>query len=275
MTVRALSGLLRSSLSHPALGRQEVIALSVHPRLLTVAIGVLVVFAACGSDGATTGSTASPGTATPQAPAAPAEPTVAPAPVQPAPGQPDPSTVDWATVDLSTIDWATVDMSQVDWQGVSDNPTARNLDGDTLRLITSRTNPGSATLTIGDETWEFDNFVCAFGHEATESDTFSFTTDSRGEFDGVRVQMQVTIADDSGQGRFEGEGTSQRISFNDVSDFENPSIDWSMPREAGAISIDGYEVTAEGLFEDQLMPLGDREGVPGTLEATCGDMSRR
>ena len=207
---------------------------------------------------------------------APAEPTVAPPPAQPAPGQPaqDPSSIDWATVDLTTIDWATVNMSQVDWQGVSDNPTARDLDEDTLRLITSRSNPGNATLTIGDQVWEFDNFVCAFGHEATQSETFSFTTDSRGEFDGVRVQMQVTIADDSGQGRFEGEGTSQRISFNDVSDFDNPSIDWSMPRVAGAISIDGYGISAEGLFDDQLTAQ-ERDSVPGALDATCGDMSRR
>lgn len=182
--------------------------------------------------------------------------------------------MDWATVDLTTIDWATIDMSKVDWQGISDNPTARNLDGDTLRLITSRTHPGNATLTIGDQVWEFDNFICAFGPENTESDTFSFTTDSRGEFDGVRVQMQVTIADETSEGRVEGSGTVHRINFDDISDFENPSIDWSMGREAGAIRIDGNSVTAEGTFDDGLTE-GVREEIPGTFEATCGDMSRR
>ena len=67
---------------------------------------------------------------------------------------------------------------------------------------------------------------------------------------------------------------SQLISFNDVSDFGNPSIDWSMPRGAGAIRIDGNSVTAEGTFNDGLTE-GVVEEIPGTLEATCGDMSRR
>jgi hypothetical protein len=208
----------------------------------------------------------------------PAEPAT-PEPLQPpsaAPEPPpqDPGDVDWATVDLTTIDWATIDLSQVDWAAAGDNPTARDLTAEVQQVIQSRIDPGSATLTIGDETWEFDNFVCAFGHENTESDTFSFTTNSFGEFDGVRTQMQVTIADDSSQGRFEGEGTSQRIDFNDISDFENPSLDWSMSRDAGAIRIDGNSVTAEGAFNDGLTE-GVADEIPGTLVATCGDMSRR
>ena len=183
------------------------------------------------------------------------------------------SNVDWATVDLATIDWASIDLREIDWQAIANNPTANDLDQATKELITSRLNPGSATLTIGDQTWEFDNFLCAFGHEATQSSTFSFTTNSSGEFDGVRVQMQATIEDQDSAGRYEGAGTVHRIDFDDVSDFENPSLSWAM-NTPDAISIDGYEVTANGTFDDQLTD-GVQEAIPGTLQATCGDQSRR
>jgi len=242
------------------------------PRLLPLAAGVLMVVAACGSGDAPAGGTTGPGAgaSAAQATDAPATPPDAAPPGGPAQ---DPAGIDWATVDLTTIDWTTMDMSQVDWAVIGGNPTARNLDSATLQLMQSRADPGRATLTIGDQVWEFDGFLCAFGHENTQSSTFSFTTDSRGEFDGVRVQMQATIADDSSQGRFEGSGTTHRIDMDDISDFENPSIGWAM-RDPGTIQIDGNDVTAEGPFDDQLTPI-EREAIPGSLDARCGDMSRR
>jgi len=249
-----------------------------YPRTLSIGSVLLIVLAAC-TAGSPPADTIRPspdgaaGTPEPQAGTS-APPTAEPATELPAPPAQDPEGVDWATVDLTTIDWATIDLSQVDWRAAGRNPTAQNLTEQMQELIQSRVNPGSATLTIGDETWEFDNFLCAFGHDNTESDTFSFTTNSFGEFDSVRTQMQATIADDSSQGRFEGEGTSHRIDFDDTSDFENPSIGWNMRREAGAISIDGNSVTAEGTFDDGLTE-GEVEEIPGTLVATCGDMSRR
>ena len=241
-------------------------------RLLPLAAGALIVVAACGSSGGPSGDTSAPGSAAPGAPATQAAPDAGPTDAPPGGPAQDPTGIDWATVDLTTIDWATMDMSRVDWAVIGENPTARDLDAATLQLIQSRTNPGRATLTIGDDVWEFDDFVCAFGHENTESDTYSFTTDSRGEVDGVRVQMQATIADDSSTGRVEGSGTSHQISVNDISDFENPSVAWSLSGP-DAIRIDGYDITAEGTFDDRLTP--EREAIPGSLEATCGDMSRR
>ena len=244
------------------------------PRLLPLAASALIVVAACGSGEAPAGDTPAPGAGVSAAPATGAPPAQSAPPdaAPPGGGVQDPTGIDWATADLTTIDWATMDMSRVDWAVIGENPTARDLDAATLQLIQSRTNPGRATLTIGDDVWEFDGFVCAFGHENTESDTYSFTTDSRGEVDGVRVQMQATIADDSSTGRVEGSGTSHQISVNDISDFENPSVAWSLSGP-DAIRIDGYDITAEGTFDDRLTP--EREAIPGSLEATCGDMSRR
>lgn len=185
---------------------------------------------------------------------------------------PDYSTVDWATVDLTTIDWANIDMSQVDFGALEENPTAANLEEDTIGLIQSRISPGSATLTIGDLTWEFDGFLCAFGHSATQSDVYSFSSDARGEHEGVRVQMQLNIRDESGEGRYEGSGVEPDVFIEDIEDFDNPSIHYETT-EVSVVEIGRTEVRAEGVFDDMLTDGPD--GLPGTLEATCGDASRR
>jgi len=141
---------------------------------------------------------------------------------------------------------------------------------------------GAATLTIGDETWEFDEFACAFGHDATQSDIFSFSSNSFGEHsNGARVQMQADIEDDTGQGRYEGQGVIYTVYITDIEDFANPSVDWEstsrgspgMPSGQTVVNIDGDHVTAEGLFDDRLTD--DFEQVAGTLAGNCGNQSRR
>ncbi len=240
------------------------------PPTPAVTVILAILMAACGGNQATTGESQAAPPAS-EAAASGSAPAQAPSSADSKP--PDISNVDWATVDLTTIDWASIDLKGVDWTAISDNPTVSDLPKETVDLITSRLDPGSATLTVGDQTYEFDNFVCAFGHDATESSTFSFTTDSRGEFDGVRLQMQATIEDPETQGRYSGPDVIQRIDVNDISDFENPSIGWYMQSTDG-VQIDGYSVTAEGTFDDQTTPQ-EKEQIPGTLQATCGDESRR
>lgn len=241
-------------------------------RMILVAAGLVVGLGACGSDdttpevGATdeTGTNAAEMTTTTQA-----EPTDADDP--PEPSQ-DMSGIDWATVDLTTVDWATIDLSQVDFAALEGNPAVADLAPETVELIQSRMDPGHATLTIGEQTWEFDSFVCAFGHDATQSDVFSFSSDTRGEHEGAQVQVQANIRDESGAGRFEGADLVHQVFIKDVSDFDNPSIDFEFNSPAG-IQIDGYDLFAEGLFDDKLTT--DAEEIPGTLEARCGDASVR
>lgn len=138
---------------------------------------------------------------------------------------------------------------------------------------------GSATLTIGDETWEFDSFGCAFGHEATQSDVYAFSSNSFGEHsDGHGIQMQANIRDESGAGRYEGDGIVFEIDIDDIDDFENPSVSWSSSNTRGVpsdtvLSIDGDNLSASGLFDDTRTD--ERETVEGTLEAVCGSDSRR
>lgn len=242
-------------------------------RAILLATGLVLVLGACGSDDTTPEVEATDETTTTAAETATtttqAEPTDAEEPSEPSP---DVSGIDWATVDLTTIDWATIDLSQVDFAAVEGNPTVADLDTETFELIQSRMNPGHATLTIGEQTWEFDTFVCAFGHDATQSDVFSFSSDTRGEHEGAQVQVQANIRDDSGAGQFEGPDLVHQVYIQDVSDFDNPSIHFEFNSPDG-IQIDGYDLFAEGLFDDELTT--DAEEIPGTLEARCGDASVR
>ncbi len=187
-------------------------------------------------------------------------------------GTVDGSDIDWATVDLTTIDWQNIDLRTIDYAAIRNNPTAANLTAEMQEIIASRLNPGSVTLTIGDLTWEFDNFLCAVGLESTESDVYSLTTNTMGDMDGTRIQMQATIRDDSGQGRVEGSDLVYEVQIDDISDFENPAISWRMVSSDQGVLLDGYELLAEGLFDDRLTP--DDEAFKGTLVGTCGDESR-
>jgi hypothetical protein len=246
-------------------------------RVKLFAIGLAVALVACGSDtttdtdGATDGASDSAEVTTTQAAATETDDGAEPAEDAPEPSQ-DASQIDWATVDLTTIDWETIDMSQVDFTAIQENPTAANLEAETVSLIGSRMNPGSATLTIGDQTWEFDSFLCAFGHDATQSDVYSFSSDTRGDHEGVRVQVQANIRDSSGAGRFEGADLSHDVFITDVTNLGNPIIDLSFNAPEG-IRIDGNDLTAEGQFDDKLTE--EIEAIPGTLVARCGDGSRR
>lgn len=132
---------------------------------------------------------------------------------------------------------------------------------------------GSATLVVGDHTYQFDSFVCAFGYSSTQSATFSFSSNFIGEVDGVRVQMQLDVEDPSGGDRLTGDGVVQRIHLDDISDFENPAI--SVSSNDLAATFDGDNITAEGTFWDAIADPGRLTPLPGTFEATCGAGSRR
>ena len=136
---------------------------------------------------------------------------------------------------------------------------------------------GSATLTIGDETWKFDSFDCAFGYDATQTNVYVFSSSAFGEHsNGARVQMQAEIEDDTGGERYEGAGVIYTVYINDIENFENPSVDWQArgPAAEIVVKIDGDHVTAEGVFDDQLTEL-EVEQTPGMLDASCSSRSIR
>lgn len=185
-------------------------------------------------------------------------------------GTVDGSDVDWATVDLTTIDWENLDMRTIDFQAISNNPTAADLTEETQQLIQSRIDPGSATLTIGDTTYEFASFLCAFGYESTESDRFVLSTSAMVNVDGTQLQLSMDIDDPSGQGNFTGPDADHRVTLDDISDFDNPSVSWVL-HGTDIIEIDGYELSAAGTFTDST---GAQPDTEGTLTATCSTTSR-
>ena len=141
---------------------------------------------------------------------------------------------------------------------------------------------GTATLTIGGDTWRFDNFLCVFGHEANESDEYVFVSYAEGEHTtGAGIQLFVQVRDDTSQGRYEGDGVVYEIEMFDSDDFENPSVhvlatsDPSYGDMNALVSVDGDAVTAEGTFFDDATFGTGAAGTPGTVDATCGAGSIR
>ena len=136
---------------------------------------------------------------------------------------------------------------------------------------------GTATLTIGDETWEISGVGCVFSAEEARNPNFPFNLSGFGESStGARAQLSADIYDPSGQERHEGEGVTHHISFDDIEDFENPSVSWSSFDDVtgfiadGAvtvITIDGKNVHGEGAFDDDTTD--DIEAVPGTMDVNC------
>lgn len=107
--------------------------------------------------------------------------------------------------------------------------------------------PGHITLTIGDETWEFEGALCAFENAAPGEDgsewNVSFTQGNN----------QVYVSEDS---------FGPRVSIADVVNFG--SFEWAAEGDAVTIEVDGKDISAEGTFTDLTGVQRD-----GKLTATC------
>jgi len=132
---------------------------------------------------------------------------------------------------------------------------------------------GNATLTIGDESWSFDNVRCGFSQAETYLPVQSFVLNAFGEtVTGIRIELSVTILDDQKDGRYEGKGVSFAVVLVDAEDDENPSLNWvsltGLYHEVEpVIQVDGKNVTADTTFQDHVTPTG--EEISGSLQATC------
>ena len=133
---------------------------------------------------------------------------------------------------------------------------------------------GSATLVVGDQTYEFDNYYCFQGSDNTGNSRVSFSSGAFGEVDGVRVQLDASIQDTNEGNAMDGDGTIHSVSLNDIENFQTPTVGWdSVTGFFGApewvIEYDGATVHAEAEFDD-LTTEEELEAVPGTLDAVCG-----
>ncbi|PKQ27148.1 MAG: hypothetical protein CVT64_01505 [Actinobacteria bacterium HGW-Actinobacteria-4] len=138
-------------------------------------------------------------------------------------------------------------------------------------------DPGTATLTVGELTFEFDNFRCALGHDNTASDAYSFTSDARGATpEGVALQLQANVRDTRGLGRLEGEGVIHEISIQDIDHPNDPIMGLVATSEGflgsdAVIAIDGDALIGSGAFLDNQITAAVTH--LGTLVATCSSDS--
>lgn len=109
--------------------------------------------------------------------------------------------------------------------------------------------PGSITLTIGDETWEFAGALCA---------TYNAPAGDPGS------EWNVSYKEGNNQVYVNVDSFGQDVSITDVVDYG--SLQWVADGNDLTIDVSGNDIHAEGTFRD------DANGAPsqpGTLDATC------
>ena len=139
------------------------------------------------------------------------------------------------------------DGAEDDAEGIADDL----VDG--LTDLQESQGGGSATLTVGDQTWTFDSVLCAFGEEMIGQEGAVFNLSS------IQDGMQMYASIDS---------FGHSVSLNDIEDFANPSVALSSGfGSADFIVLDGKNVSAEVGFIDDTSD--DFSEIPGTFTATC------
>ena len=109
---------------------------------------------------------------------------------------------------------------------------------------------GSATLTVGDETWDFDRVLCAIGEEETGQEGAEFVLSS------IQDGLQLYVSIDS---------FGHSVSLNDIEDFENPSVSLSTFGGGDFIELDGKTVSGAMTMTDD----GTMEEHDASFEGTC------
>ncbi len=129
-----------------------------------------------------------------------------------------------------------------------------------LQEVQDAQGGGSATLTVGDRSWTFDNVLCAFGEAEIGQAGAEFVLSS------IQDGLQLYASIDS---------FGQSVTLNDIEDFQNPSVSLTAGSFTTAITggpeefieVNGKEIRAGAPFVDDLADSFD--GIDGTLEATC------
>lgn len=115
---------------------------------------------------------------------------------------------------------------------------------------------GSASLTVGGDTWDFASALCAFGEEMIGQAGAEFNLSA------IQDGLQLYLSIDS---------YGHSASLKDIEDYENPSV--SLDTEFGPsegsefIEVNGNQVSGEAEFVDGASD--PPQTVPGSFEATC------
>lgn len=123
---------------------------------------------------------------------------------------------------------------------------------DSLREQQEAAGGGSASLTVGDQTWEFDSVLCAFGPEEIGQEGAEFVLSS------IQDDLQLYLSIDS---------FGHSVSLNDLADIADPSVALVSVTMEEFIELDGKEASGEADFMDDATDSLDT--MAGSFEATC------
>jgi len=118
-----------------------------------------------------------------------------------------------------------------------------------LEELQEQEGGGSATLTVGDQTWTFNSILCAFGEDQIGQEGAEFVLSS------IQDGMQLYAAIDS---------FGRSVSLNDIENLSDPSV--NLEAFGADVVVDGKNVSASGQFVD-----GTSDSfaeIEGTFEAT-------
>lgn len=159
--------------------------------------------------------------------------------------------------------------------GPSSSPTTETADSlgsepdDTATAepaVFGNVEPGTAKLTIGDESWTFEIFSCGFTPEENGDENLLFDLKAQGETsDGVEIWLTASIDQVFVVGH--------DIALRDIGSFSDPVISWTAhvllsDDEEGFITIDGKRITASAMFQNDKTDRGVGE-MAGTFTANC------
>lgn len=110
---------------------------------------------------------------------------------------------------------------------------------------------GSATLTVGDQTWDFESVLCAFGEDEIGQEGAELVVSS------LQDGLQFYVSIDS---------FGHMVSLDDIADFENPSVSL-YTSDDDFIQVDGKDISGEAGFMDSNSDSFDT--VDGSFQVTC------
>lgn len=156
-------------------------------------------------------------------------------------------------VDSSTGDESTIEVDETG-EGEQEDPAtdlAEDLTED-LEETQAAQGGGSATFSVGDQTWTFDSVVCAVGEEETGQEGAELVLSS------IQDGLQMYVSIDS---------FGHSITLDDIEDFENPVVSLSSTGD-DFVSVDGKSISAQAEFTDGTSD-DFTSTTPGTFQGVC------
>ena len=123
---------------------------------------------------------------------------------------------------------------------------------DSLEDAQEAVGGGTATLTVGDESWTFSPVLCAFGPEEIGQEGAEFVLSSIS--DGKQMYFSI-------------DSFGHSVSIDDIEDFQNPSVSLSSFGGENDIVLDGKNFSGSADFLDGTSD--SFETIPGTFSGTC------